>query len=68
MRIEPCQKNLAKFKEGKWRLSDVITRDESWFYFRQIGHKSSNKSLVAKGEYPPKIVLRDSLESKACIL
>ena len=27
-RIEACRENLAKFKEGKWRLCDVITGDE----------------------------------------
>ncbi|CAF1548990.1 unnamed protein product [Didymodactylos carnosus] len=39
-RVQACRENLAKFKEGKWRLCDVITGDESWFYLRQIGHKS----------------------------
>jgi hypothetical protein len=37
-RVEACQKNLAKFQEGKWRLCDVITGDESWFYLRQTSH------------------------------
>ncbi|CAF3871049.1 unnamed protein product [Rotaria sordida] len=31
-----------KFQEGTWRLCDIITGDESWFYHTQIGRKSSN--------------------------
>jgi [histone H3]-lysine36 N-dimethyltransferase SETMAR len=49
-RVRMCQENLAKFKEGKWRLSDVVTGDESWFYHRQIGKKQANKSWVSEGE------------------
>ena len=41
-RVRMCEENLAKFKEGKWRLSDVVTGDESWFYHRQILKKQSN--------------------------
>jgi histone-lysine N-methyltransferase SETMAR len=64
-RVEACQENLAKFKEGKWRLCDVITGDESWFYLRQIGHKSSNASWVAEGESPRTVVRRDRYEPKS---
>lgn len=49
-RVRMCQENLAKFKENKWRLSDVVTGDESWFYHRQIGKKQSNSSWVEEGE------------------
>ena len=45
-----CLENLAKFKDGTWRLCDVVTGDESWFYWRQVGKKQSNKSWVAEGE------------------
>jgi len=38
-RVQICQENLAKFNEAKWRLCDVITGDEAWFYLRQIGRK-----------------------------
>jgi hypothetical protein len=51
-RVEACQENLAKFQEGKSRLCDVITGDESWFYLRQIGHKSSNSVWVEEGRPP----------------
>jgi hypothetical protein len=27
------------FREGKWGLCDVVTGDESWFFYRQIGRK-----------------------------
>ncbi len=63
-RVEACRENLAKFEECKWRLCDVITGDESWFYLRQIGHKSSNASWVAEGEYPRTIVKRHRFEQK----
>ncbi len=62
-RVEGCRENLAKF-EGKWRLCDVITGYESVLYLRQIGHKASNASWVAKGEYPRTIVKRDRFEPK----
>jgi hypothetical protein len=44
-RIEPvriCQESLARFRDGTLRLCNVVTSDESWFYHRQTGRKSSN--------------------------
>ncbi|CAF3310236.1 unnamed protein product [Rotaria sp. Silwood2] len=41
-RVRICKQNLAKFQEGTWRLCDIITGYESWFYHTQIGRKSSN--------------------------
>ena len=38
-RAEDCRENLKMFREGKWRLCDVVTGDESWFFYRQIGRK-----------------------------
>jgi histone-lysine N-methyltransferase SETMAR len=29
-RLDACRHNLAMFKEGKWRICDVVTGDESW--------------------------------------
>jgi [histone H3]-lysine36 N-dimethyltransferase SETMAR len=63
-RLEASRLILAKFKEGKWRLGDIITGDESWFYFRQIAHKLSNKSWVAEGETPRTVVRQNRFESK----
>ncbi|CAF3709708.1 unnamed protein product [Rotaria sp. Silwood1] len=41
-RARICKENLAKFQNRTWRLCDVITDNESWFYHQQIGRKSSN--------------------------
>lgn len=68
VRVKACIENLNKFKEGKWRLCDVITGDESWFYLRPIGHKSANSSWVGEGESPKTVVRRDRYEPKKCIL
>ena len=48
-RVRICQENLSKFRQGVWKLSDVLTGDESWFYHKQIGRKSSNAAWVARG-------------------
>jgi histone-lysine N-methyltransferase SETMAR len=63
-RVRMCEKNLAKFEESKWRLSDVVTGDESWFYHRQIGKKQANKSWVAEGEKARAVVRIDRFEPK----
>ena len=49
-RLRLCQENLAKFHEGTWRLCDVVTGDESCFYHKQIGRKSSNGAWTPIGE------------------
>ena len=38
-RVEDCRENLKMFREGKWRLCDAVTGDESWLFYRQIGRK-----------------------------
>jgi [histone H3]-lysine36 N-dimethyltransferase SETMAR len=63
-RVQICKQNLAKFKEGSWRLYDVVTGDESWFYHRQIGSKQSNASWVAEGESPRTVVKKQINEPK----
>ncbi|CAF2628528.1 unnamed protein product [Rotaria sp. Silwood2] len=40
-RFRICRQNLEKFRNGTWRLCDIITNDETWIYHRQIGRKSS---------------------------
>jgi histone-lysine N-methyltransferase SETMAR len=57
-RMRICQENLSKFRQDVWRLSDVVTGDESWFYHKQIGRKSSNAAWVARGNPPPTVVRR----------
>ena len=51
------------FEENKWRLYDVLTGDESWFYHRQIGLKQSNASWLAEGE-SPRTEIRQGLQFK----
>lgn len=63
-RVQASKLILAKFNEDKWRLGDIITGDESWFYLRQIARKSSNKSWVGEGESPRTVVRRDRFEHK----
>ena len=48
-RVRLCQENLTKFHEGTWQLCDVVTGDESWFYHKQIGRKSSNGAWTPIG-------------------
>jgi len=46
-RVRICKENLAKFEPRTWRLCDVVTGNESWFYHKQIGRKASNAAWVA---------------------
>jgi len=55
---------LAKFRDGSWRLCDIITGDETWIYHRQIHRKSTNASWVGEGESPTTIVRRGKFEAK----
>jgi hypothetical protein len=61
-----CTENLAKFDKKQWRLTDVVTGDESWFYHRQIGKKQTNKSWVAAGESLEQWFVRIVLSLKRC--
>ncbi|CAF5046067.1 unnamed protein product, partial [Rotaria sp. Silwood1] len=58
-RVRICKENLRKFKDGTWRLCNVVTGDESWFFHKQTGRKSSNAAWVAKGDAPPTVPRRD---------
>ena len=55
------------FDEGKWRLSDVVTVDESWIYHRKIQKKSMNSTWVGPGESPRTVVKRSKFELKSMI-
>jgi len=63
-RVRVCRENLAKFRNGSWRLCDIITGDETWIYHRQIHRKSTNASWVAEGESPRTVVRRSKFEQK----
>ena len=63
-RVQLCRENLAKFRDGSWRLCDIITGDETWIYHRQIHRKSTNASWVGEDESPTTIVRRGKFEPK----
>ena len=63
-RVKICQENLAKFKENKWRLCDIVTGDETWIYHRKVGRKQSNASWVKEGERPRTVVKQSRYEPK----
>jgi len=63
-RVRICRENLAKFQSGSWRTSDIITGDETWVYYRQLGRKASNAHWVGKGQSPKTVVRRGKFEPK----
>ncbi|CAF4422672.1 unnamed protein product, partial [Didymodactylos carnosus] len=63
-RVRICKENLARFTDGTWRLCNVVTGDESWFYHRQTGRMSSNAAWVAGGDPPPTIIRHDRFAPK----
>ena len=63
-RVKICRENLAKFRDGSWRLCNIITGDETWIYWRQIHHKATNTSWVGEGESPTTVVRRSKFEPK----
>ena len=64
-RVRICKENLEKFEKRMWRLCDVVTGDESWFYHKQIGRKSSNAAWIRKGDPPPTVVRRNKFAPKS---
>ena len=67
-RIDICLENLKKFESGAWRLCDIVTGDESWFYHRKIRSKQESKAWVSPGASPPTEVRRQLFEKKQCLL
>ncbi|CAF3769436.1 unnamed protein product, partial [Rotaria sordida] len=63
-RVQICKENLSRFEDGSWRLCDVVTGDESWFFHQQTGQKASNAAWVTKEDPPPTIVRRDKFAPK----
>ena len=59
-----CGNEIYHGQEGMWRLYDVVTGDESWFFHRKIGSKQSNASWVAEGQSPRTVVKRYQFEPK----
>ena len=50
-----------------WRLCDVVTGDESWFYYKEISRKSSNAGWLARGNSSPTIVRHSHISSRPLI-
>ena len=48
-RVEDCLENFKLFREDKWRLCVVVTRDESCFFYWQFGRKHDNASWIGEG-------------------
>jgi hypothetical protein len=67
-RIDICIENLQKFENGTWRLCDIVTGDESWFYHRKIRSKQESKVWVAQDESPPTEVRRQLFEEKTMFI
>lgn len=63
-RVEACVHNLAKFTSNKWRLSEIVTGDETWVFWRQVGTKSSIRCWVGPGESPGTVVRQSRFEPK----
>ena len=63
-RVEICTELLEKFESGAWKLGDIVTGDESWFYHRKVPSKQASKAWVAKGEPRPTVVKRKPFEEK----
>ena len=54
-RVQLCEVNLAKFKNGNWRLGDIVTGENN---------KQQDASWVKKGEPARAVVRRDRYEPK----
>lgn len=66
-RIRVCEYNLERFRDNRWRLCDVVTGDESWFFWRQIGRKQSHMSWIGEGESPRTVVRQGRFEPKTMV-
>ena len=66
-RVRVCEFNLERFRDNRWRLCDVVTGDESWFFWRQIGRKQANSSWIQEGESPRTVVRRGRFEPKTMV-
>lgn len=64
LRVQICKENLKKFQQDTWRLCDILTGDETWIYYRQIGRKVSNACWKSKDEDPGTVVSRQQSEPK----
>jgi histone-lysine N-methyltransferase SETMAR len=64
-RVECCQENIKLVNEGKIRLCDIFTGDESWIYHRKIESRKSSASWLSPGQSPTVVVKRNQFEPKS---
>ena len=57
-------REFGKFESDAWRLCDVVTCDESCFYRKKIGRKSSNSAWIARDDSPPTVVRQSAFSPK----
>lgn len=58
---------LDKLQSGQWRLDQILTGDESWFYHRKIKKRSECRAWKGEGESPEIIVRREQFEPKTMV-
>ena len=63
-RVDICTENLRKLEDGTWRLSDIVTGDETWIYHRRIKSKEESKAWISMGGSPATEVRRQQFERK----
>ncbi|CAF3216490.1 unnamed protein product [Rotaria sp. Silwood2] len=51
-------------RKEHWRLCDIITGDESWFYHTQIGRRLSNTAWMGRGNPSTTVVRRSKFAPK----
>jgi histone-lysine N-methyltransferase SETMAR len=66
-RLQFAKDMLAKLRSGDWRLDQILTGDESWFYHRQIRKRSDCKTWKSKGDPPEVLVKRGRYEDKTMV-
>ena len=58
-----CRENLRLIAEGKLRVYNIFTGDESWIYHRKI--ESRQSSSKGQGQKPKLVVKRNQFEPKS---
>ncbi|CAF1537338.1 unnamed protein product [Adineta ricciae] len=53
-----------KLTQQQRQKRDIVTGDESWFYYRKIKSKEASKAWLSKGQCPPTEVRRQQFEAK----
>ncbi|CAF3268782.1 unnamed protein product [Rotaria sp. Silwood2] len=62
-RVKLCRENSAKFRDGSWRLCDIITGDETWG-----GEDEPPTTIVRRGKFVPKNLFSIFFKSNGPVL